>query len=72
MARSLILAWFVWTSFHPVLWVYPYKMEEFSQLMAAYAEVYNLYNLGRHCISATNYKILSIRTIASWRNVVTS
>ena len=46
------------------------SMEQGQRFLSAHAEVYNLFNLGRHCVSAKNYKMLRSRAIASWRDVV--
>jgi len=35
---------------------------------AAHAAVYNLFNLGRHLISANHYRFSRQRALASWRN----
>ena len=45
------------------------SMEQGQRFLSAHAEVYNLFNLGRHYISAKNYKMLRSRAIASWRDV---
>jgi len=45
------------------------SMEHGQRFLSTHAEVYNLFNLGRHCISAKNYKMLRSRAIASWRSV---
>jgi len=45
------------------------SIEQGQRFLSAHAEVYNLFNIGRHCISAKNYKMLRSRAIASWRNV---
>lgn len=34
------------------------SMEQGQRFLSAHAEVYNLFNLGRHCISAENYRML--------------
>ena len=48
------------------------SIEQGQRFLSTHAEVYNLFNLGRHCISAKNYKMLRSRAIASWKDVVTS
>ena len=48
------------------------SIEQGQRFLSVHAEVYNLFNLGRHCISAKNYKMLRSRAIASWRSVVAS
>jgi len=45
------------------------SMEQCQRFLSAHAEVYNLFNLGRHCISAKNYRMLRSRAFVSWRNV---
>ena len=45
------------------------SIEQGQRFLSAHAEVYNLFNLGRHCISAKNYKMLRNRASASWRSV---
>ena len=45
------------------------SIEQGQRFLSAHAEIYNLFNIGRHCISAKNYKMLRSRAIASWRNV---
>ena len=46
------------------------SMEQGQRFLSAHAEVYNLFNFGRHCISAENYKMLRSRAIASWRREI--
>ncbi len=47
-------------------------MREFKSIIQAqrflgvHAAVYNLFNLGRHLISAKNYRLFRLRTFASW------
>ena len=36
------------------------SMEHGQRFLSTHAEVYNLFNLGRHCISAKNYKMKSL------------
>ena len=38
---------------------------------ASFAEVYNLFNLGRHFLSAKNYRLFRDRAFVSWESVVT-
>jgi len=45
------------------------SMTQAQRLLEAHAEVYNLFNLGRHCISASNYRMLRSRAFASWKSV---
>jgi len=46
------------------------SMEQAQRFLSAHSEVYNLFNLGRHCISAKNYRMLRSRAVASWKSVV--
>ncbi len=43
--------------------------EQAQRFLSAHSEVYNLFNLGRHCISAKNYRMLRSRAFASWKSV---
>ncbi len=45
------------------------SMQQAQRFLSAHSEVYNLFNLGRHCISAENYRMLRSRAFVSWRNV---
>ena len=42
-----------------------------QRFLNAHAEVYNLFNLGRHLVSAKNYRMFRDRAFASWEKVVT-
>lgn len=44
--------------------------EQAQQFLAAHAAVYNLFNLGRHLVSAENYRYFRLRAFASWENAV--
>ena len=46
------------------------SIEQAERFLGAHAEVYNLFNLGRHLLSAKNYRIFRDRAFASWKNVV--
>jgi len=48
------------------------SMEQGQRFLSAHAEVYNLFNLGRHLLSAKNYRMLRSRAIASWKSVTVS
>lgn len=48
------------------------SIEQGQRFLSAHVEVDNLFNLGRHCISASNFRMLRDRAIASWRIVVTT
>ena len=41
-----------------------------QRFLSAHAEVYNLFNLGRHLVSAKNYKMFRDRAFASWKSAV--
>jgi len=41
-----------------------------QRFLGAHAAVYNLFNLGRHLVSAKNYRILRSRAFASWKYAV--
>jgi putative transposase len=43
-----------------------------QRFLSTHSEVYNLFNLGRHCISANNYRMLRSRAFASWKSVTAS
>ncbi len=40
-------------------------------ILSVHAEVYNLFNLGRHLLSAKNYRMFRDRAFTSWEKVVT-
>ena len=40
-----------------------------QRFLGVHAEVYNLFNLGRHLVSAKNYRLLRENSFASWKNV---
>ena len=42
------------------------SMRQAQRFLAAHAAVYNLFNLGRHLISARNYRFFRLRAFASW------
>jgi putative transposase len=41
-----------------------------QRFLGAHSAVYNLFNLGRHLISAKIYRLLRLRAFTSWKNVV--
>jgi putative transposase len=41
-----------------------------QRFLGVHAAVYNLFNLGRHLVSAKNYRILRSRAFASWKYAV--
>jgi len=40
-----------------------------QRFLSVHAAVGNLFNLGRHHLSAKNYRLLRLRAFASWENV---
>jgi putative transposase len=44
------------------------SMESAQRFVDVHAAVYNLFNLGRHLISAENYRLFRQRAFASWEN----
>ena len=42
------------------------SIEQGQRFLAAHAAVYNLFNLGRHLVSAENYRYFRERAFASW------
>ncbi len=45
------------------------SMEQAQRFLGAHAAVYNLFNLGRHLVSAENYRFFRQRAFASWEKV---
>jgi len=45
-------------------------MQQAQRFLGAHAAVYNLFNLGRHLVSAENYRFFRQRAVASWEKVV--
>ncbi len=41
-----------------------------QRFLGVHATVYNLFNLGRHLISARHYRLFRLRAFASWKGVV--
>jgi hypothetical protein len=41
--------------------------EQAQRFLAAHAAVYNWFNLGRHLVSAENYRYFRLRAFASWQ-----
>jgi putative transposase len=41
-----------------------------QRFLGVHSAVYNLFNLGRHLISASHYRLFRMRAFASWRSVV--
>ena len=44
--------------------------QQAQRFLSVHAAVYNLFNLGRHLVSAKNYRIFRIRAFASWEYAV--
>jgi putative transposase len=42
------------------------SMEQAQKILDVHATVYNLFNLGRHLVSAKTYKLFWLRAFASW------
>ena len=42
------------------------SMQQAQRFLTVHAAVYNLFNLGRHLVSATNYRFCRSRAFASW------
>ncbi len=42
------------------------SMQQAQRFLTVHAAVYNLFNLGRHLISAKNYRFFRLRAFASW------
>jgi putative transposase len=46
------------------------SMHQAQRFLGAHAAVYNLFNLGRHLVSAENYRYFRLRAFASWEKAV--
>jgi putative transposase len=46
------------------------SMEQAQRFLEAHAAVYNLFNFGRHLVSAENYRYFRLRAFASWERAV--
>lgn len=46
------------------------SMSQAQRFLSAHAAVYNLFHLGRHLVSAKNYRMLRLRAFASWKSAV--
>jgi len=46
------------------------SVEQAQRFLGAHAAVYNLFNLGRHLVSAENYRYFRLRAFASWDKAV--
>ena len=43
------------------------SMRQAQRFLAVHAAVHNLFNLGRHLVSAKNYRFFRLRAFASWK-----
>ena len=43
------------------------SIRQAQRFLTVHAAVYNLFNLGRHLISATHYRFFRLRALASWK-----
>jgi putative transposase len=48
------------------------SLHQAQRFLSTYAAVYNLFNLGRHLVSAKHYRVLRQRALASWIRVAAS
>ena len=46
------------------------SMHQAQRFLTAHAAVYNLFNLGRHLVSAEYYRHFRLRAFATWEKVV--
>ncbi len=46
------------------------SIKQAQRFLSAHAEVYNLFNLGRHLLSAKNYRMFRDRAFVSWEKAV--
>ena len=46
------------------------SIRQAQRFLIAHAAVYNLFNLGRHLVSAKTYRFFRLRAFASWKNAV--
>ncbi len=44
------------------------SVKQAQRFFNTHAAVYNLFNLGRHLISADTYRLFRLRSFASWKN----
>ncbi len=44
------------------------SVQQAQRFLNVHAAVYNLFNLGRHLVSAETYRIFRLRSFASWKN----
>ena len=46
------------------------SMKQTQRFLNTHAAVYNLFNLGRHLVSAETYRFFRLCSLASWKNAV--
>jgi putative transposase len=46
------------------------SMHQAQRFLNAHAAVHNLFNLGRHLVSAENYRYFRLRAFATWEKAV--
>ena len=46
------------------------SIQQAQRFLNAHAAVYSLFNLGRHLVSAENYRYFRLRAFASWEKAV--
>jgi len=46
------------------------SVQQAQRFLGVHAAVYNLFNLGRHLVSAENYRYFRLRAFASWKEAV--
>ena len=46
------------------------SLQQAQRFLNVHATIYNLFNLGRHLISAKHYRLYRLRAFASWQNAV--
>ena len=44
------------------------SIKQAQRFLSVHAAVYNLFNLGRHLVSAETYRDFRLRSFASWKN----
>ncbi len=46
------------------------SIDQAQRFLSVHSAVYNLFNLGRHIISASHYRLIRMRAFASWKSAV--
>ena len=46
------------------------SIKQVQHFLGVHAAVYNLFNLGRHLVSAEHYRLFRLRAFASWKCAV--